>query len=165
MDIIFCGKSPLKLCRKSRIEIESLKQVTGKFIRELEVNRLLVRLRNSDYFIRSLLMKEHKDLLMYTKDRVVRLNEQGLKSESNEEDSRSESSDEHKFKHNFAIQMVKHANVDKDVMQEYKCFLKVKKKSPSKILDRMKPALLERVQINKLRSERNNYKTATPPFL
>ena len=69
-------------------------------------------------------MKDHRDLLMFTRDRIVR----GTNSQSETESIHSDSSDEHKFKHNFAIQLAKHAKVEKETTLDYLGFLKSKKK-------------------------------------
>jgi hypothetical protein len=76
-----------------------LKEVENKFLKELEITRVLSRLRNSELFIKSMLKRDHKELLSYSRDRVIDFEE----DHESDEESLSESSDEHKFKHNVSI--------------------------------------------------------------
>ena len=68
-----------------------MEKVGDKFVKELDVNDLLTRVRTSYEIIHNLMSSKKKELLKFNKDRVINLTE---RSDTDSSDSSSSSSDD-----------------------------------------------------------------------
>ena len=91
---MFLGCSPFNLCRKYRDQNKVLLKVEEKFVDELEVSKMLGKIRDSHDVIKNLVSKEYRGLLLYNKNRVVDIDHD---TSSDSCDDVSSSDDENKF--------------------------------------------------------------------
>ena len=160
-----CAFSPFNRSKRSKKQIAAIENVEQKFISELEISRLLDRLRNSDDFIRSLLIKDHRELLRFTRGRIIKDSD----SESDFDSDLADSSDEHRFKHNFAIQLAKHSNVGKQTTLDYLRHLRHSKTNTKQKQSAVSPPNQNLVETSSLRmgSDKPNASSSQPinPYL
>jgi 1-acyl-sn-glycerol-3-phosphate acyltransferase len=129
-----CSLSILDCIPSCRRQSRSLRKAEEKFSQELDIELLLMKLRDSYDLTKNMINKEYRNLLAYSKTRIIDPESSSSTGSSSDVTSSSESEDKDEnskkktgFKQEVKLAVVRGIKLKKDKKQEIKDQIKSKK--------------------------------------